>query len=36
VPLVDDAVQPALGGPGFDGGEALLWILEFLQITLEA
>jgi len=33
VAFVDDAVQPALGGPGLDEGEAGLGVVEVLEVA---
>jgi hypothetical protein len=36
VVFVDDAVQPALGGPGLDEGEAGLGVVEVVEVAFEA
>ena len=36
VAFVDDAVQPALGGPGLDQGEAGLGVVEVVEVAFEA
>ena len=36
VAFVDDAVQPALGGPGLDEGEAGLGVVEVVEVAFEA
>jgi hypothetical protein len=34
--FVDDAVQPTLGGPGLDQGEAGLSVVEVVEVAFEA
>jgi hypothetical protein len=35
VAFVDDAVRPALGGPGLDQGEAGLWVVEVVEVAFQ-